>query len=270
MISLNVGGQMFTTTPNSLRKSQYFNLLLRSNINIDPKNNQLSNIFVDRDPRSFYWVLNYLRGYPPYLKSGPLSERDNQMQLLDDAKFYGIKSLEILLSDHVDPKPTYEDLLKVDGEYKKEYANMHKVSEEIYHSNEYCTLEQMNETTDVNVQIKCRENTIKEWKTQRYMQSCKKMILSFCMVLEYIFPASAFTSNLGSSISKKLNDNTELRGEMKSAVSYYLEERAGKPFSPILKLCLSFILAIFFQGINQPKPEESKAKPNLKQIFTSY
>lgn len=270
MITLNVGGQMFSTTINSLRKSQYFNLLLNSS---QQKNqvNQLNSIFIDRDPRSFYWILNYLRGYQPCFKYGPLSEKDNLLQLLEDAKFYGVKSLEVLVLDHLDPKPSYEDLLRADTEYRKEYENMYKVSEEVSQPKEYCSIEQMNEGTNVTAQIKCREDAIKEWKVQRYMQSCKKMILSFCMILEYMFPESVFTSNLGSTVSKKLNDNTELRMEMRSAIAHYLKERDGKPFSPILKLCLSLILTIFFQGINQPKDEGTKQpKPTLKQIFTSY
>ena len=91
------------------------------------------------------------------------------------------------------------------------------------------------------------------------------------MILEYMFPQSTFTANLGSTVSKKLNDNTELRNELQDAVTYYLEKRANKPFSPIIKLCLSLLLAVFFQGINQPKPHE-KAKPlqTIKEILTNY
>ena len=78
-------GQIFTTTIYSLHKAQYFNHLIKNK-------QELNNIFIDRDPKSFYWLLNYLRGYNVCLTSGPLSEKDNLLQLLDDAKFFGAQT----------------------------------------------------------------------------------------------------------------------------------------------------------------------------------
>lgn len=51
MISVNVGGTMFQTTDLTLSKSPYFKELLQDG----------KDIFVDRDPRYFAEILNYLR-----------------------------------------------------------------------------------------------------------------------------------------------------------------------------------------------------------------
>lgn len=292
MITFNVGGQFFSTNANTLRKSPYFIILAKNNHDAqNPKNNvtaiatiatasdkdknsfsNLNGIFIDRDPKTFDWILNYLRGYPLCFKYGPLSEKDKQIQLLEDAKFYGIKSLEMLICEQLSPRPSYDDLVRLDADFKKEYANMYKISDIVSQPENYIPLEHINETTtDLLAQIHCRETAIKNWKVQRYTQSCKKIILSICMILEYILPESIFTANLGSAVNKKLNENTELRAELDAAVAYYLENRGGKPFSPILQLLLSLILTIFFQGINHPKPDlANKPKLNLSEIFSGY
>lgn len=262
-ISINIGGQTFFTKGTTLKKSLYFNQILEHNA---------GKIFVDRDAGSFQWVLNHLRGYTLCFTHGPLAQKENQMQLLDDAKFYGIESLETLVLNQLEPQPTYSDLLKVDEEYHKEWTNIYKILDEVSHSSIYIPIAEIDKENAHNLalQIKCRKETIKEWKIQRYMQSCKKMVLSLCMILEYVFPTSAFTANLGANISKKLNDNSEIKEELRSAVTYYLEERANKPFSPILKLFLSLMVATFFQGIAHPQEESNKPKLNIKEIFYNY
>ena len=56
-IKLNIGGEIFETTINTLQNSIYFVTLLQEKNN--NKNNE--DIFIDRSPNLFVHVLNYLR-----------------------------------------------------------------------------------------------------------------------------------------------------------------------------------------------------------------
>lgn len=54
MITLNVGGQLFVTTRETLSLG-FFKAMINSNPSLDT-------YFIDRDPTYFRWILNFLRG----------------------------------------------------------------------------------------------------------------------------------------------------------------------------------------------------------------
>ena len=57
VVTLSVGGEIFKTAQSTLAKSAFFRNLL-SNDYIDAQSDE---VFVDRDPRYFRFVLQYLR-----------------------------------------------------------------------------------------------------------------------------------------------------------------------------------------------------------------
>lgn len=59
MIKINVGGKVYQTTENTLRFSPYFNALL--NETYDNTKDENGNIFIDRDPKLFKYILSFLR-----------------------------------------------------------------------------------------------------------------------------------------------------------------------------------------------------------------
>lgn len=55
VITLNVGGQLFVTTKETLSSFRFFDALVRYKTSADV-------LFIDRDPTFFRWILNFLRG----------------------------------------------------------------------------------------------------------------------------------------------------------------------------------------------------------------
>ena len=61
VVTINVGGRLFTTRLSTLTKVAYFENLFGKNFKRFDKDYQ-GHIFIDRDPEYFNYVLNYLRG----------------------------------------------------------------------------------------------------------------------------------------------------------------------------------------------------------------
>ena len=81
MIELNVGGIIFFTSKETLNK---YNSFFTSVVNYSDQNN----IFIDRDPTHFRYILNYMRG-SSYLPN----EISILQQLKEEADFYCLDSL---------------------------------------------------------------------------------------------------------------------------------------------------------------------------------
>lgn len=59
VITVNVGGKLFTTMKSNLKKSKFFNVIFENKLECTVDEN--NRIFVDRDPDLFSIILNYLR-----------------------------------------------------------------------------------------------------------------------------------------------------------------------------------------------------------------
>ncbi|ARF12276.1 BTB/POZ domain protein [Klosneuvirus KNV1] len=59
IITINVGGKLFTTTTETLYRSKYFQDISNNLIKCERDDN--GNIFIDRCPKVFHYVLNFLR-----------------------------------------------------------------------------------------------------------------------------------------------------------------------------------------------------------------
>jgi len=96
IITLNVGGRIFTTTQhtlsNALYKSQYFTQLLANAAHIPILKDNNGHIFIDRNPRLFEKLLDYMRDGDIDLEPPAITIEERSL-LLREAKYYGIDSL---------------------------------------------------------------------------------------------------------------------------------------------------------------------------------
>jgi hypothetical protein len=104
-VNLNVGGKIFSTTPQTLLiagEECYFANLLRYWLLLAGfyfgsnkyNNKHGEEYFIDRSPESFMYILNYLRGYTIQKENISI----DLLWLIDDCKFYGISDLERYLT----------------------------------------------------------------------------------------------------------------------------------------------------------------------------
>lgn len=102
VIELNIGGTKFQTTRETLTKvpGSFFETLLSEQWS--PFLDRDGCIFIDRDPRAFGCILNYLRDYPR-VTLNPYDLPDDQYKLLcEDANFYLLPTLTEVL-EYVPP-----------------------------------------------------------------------------------------------------------------------------------------------------------------------
>lgn len=79
VVTINVGGKIFKTKRSTLKQSPYF---------IGKMNKKNVNIFVDRDPKLFRYILNYLRTNDlRQMRRYMLEMKD----LANELKFYGLE-----------------------------------------------------------------------------------------------------------------------------------------------------------------------------------
>ena len=96
VIRLNVGGQLFCTTLDTLRAEEsMLSSMFSGRFEI---RSQLDGVFIDRDGTHFRHILNYLRG------NGLRLGRDPALYnaVLDEADFYGLRGLQQLLRDAIE------------------------------------------------------------------------------------------------------------------------------------------------------------------------
>jgi len=84
-IILNVGGRLFTTSLSTLRSinGTFFEKMFRKGANTTISAN--GTYFIDRDPSTFGYILDYLRSGDLLVESGDVNVR---MQVLDDAEYF--------------------------------------------------------------------------------------------------------------------------------------------------------------------------------------
>jgi len=100
-VMLNIGGQEFSTTVETLLKDKD-SRLAKMVMNRIADGSWQGNYFWDRDPTNFRHILNFLREGPEYLtNTGLLEGPDNILyQLKGEARYYNIKSLITVLVEH--------------------------------------------------------------------------------------------------------------------------------------------------------------------------
>jgi len=84
-IILNVGGKLFTTSLSTLRsvRGTFFEKMFRKGANTTASAD--GKYFIDRDPSTFGYVLDYLRSGDLLIKS---EDKNMRMQVLDDAEYF--------------------------------------------------------------------------------------------------------------------------------------------------------------------------------------
>ena len=94
LIKLNVGGELFTTTMNTLSCTTNENFLAYLVTNNLPKDvDGDGNIFIDRDPNLFKYILHYLRN----LKLSSTIEDNELEDLMEEANFFSIQEMVVLV-----------------------------------------------------------------------------------------------------------------------------------------------------------------------------
>jgi hypothetical protein len=95
IITLNVGGSIYTTTLATLTSSgegNYFSCLLSDRFPI--LRDESGHIFVDRDGKSFRYILNYLRtGALHVMAATPTHAALVYSEILEEARFFSLQSL---------------------------------------------------------------------------------------------------------------------------------------------------------------------------------
>ena len=105
IIEFSVGGQMFKTKrstlvsePNSLLADMFE--FTDNSANVEAKNEETGASFIDRDPKYFSVVLNYLRN-----RKVEMNKDIDHNYLMEEAKFYGIQGMvDILEKDQQEKK----------------------------------------------------------------------------------------------------------------------------------------------------------------------
>ncbi|EFP03466.1 hypothetical protein CRE_09623 [Caenorhabditis remanei] len=114
ILKLNIGGTVFQTTVATLTKFDgFFKAMLE--IDIPLKKDENGCVFVDRSPRHFDYVLNYMRDGNVVL---PVCRRERQ-QLLQEARYYLLDGLIELCTDRVRMVNEYDNIREIHGDNPK-------------------------------------------------------------------------------------------------------------------------------------------------------
>eukprot|EP00960_Hanusia_phi_P017591 517967-Hanusia_phi.AAC.1 len=92
IIHLNVGGQFFSTSRETLEAAgpSFFSVLIGGNFG--GQKDAKGNLFIDRDPKLFSYVLNYLRSQCTHLAIDKTNKSKLQSMLVE-AEFYAVQPL---------------------------------------------------------------------------------------------------------------------------------------------------------------------------------
>lgn len=121
MVKLNVGGQLFITTNETLNNKGGFNMLAAMVKHGSKKIDGY--IFIDRNPTVFHWILNYLRG-SKVLPNQYLYISDDEtikiinpefLLLCEEAEFYSLENLNLRLKHMINPSFRTNDHIKVNN-----------------------------------------------------------------------------------------------------------------------------------------------------------
>jgi hypothetical protein len=114
-IMLDVGGRMFRTYKSTLVKADYFKNMFGDNFKSDEV------VFVDRNPKMFYYILEYLRiGMEAWVEAHLNLPNKTKKLLLYEAGFYLMNDFKMMLSVLLDAEAKKEEPFKKEEPVKKQ------------------------------------------------------------------------------------------------------------------------------------------------------
>lgn len=113
-VKLNVGGQYFTTSLQTLKKDPNSMLAAMFSGKFDTKPSEDGSFFIDRDGTHFRFILNYLRDGELILPEGATFHK----QLEKEAEFYQIQGIIDVLTACKTPKPFQESEILTSEEHQ--------------------------------------------------------------------------------------------------------------------------------------------------------
>jgi len=115
VVKLNVGGQLFLTTKQTLTKDPNSMLAAMFSGRFNAPQCEDGSFFIDRDGTHFRFILNYLRDGEPILPEDETSLK----QLEAEAKFYQIQGLIIAIRPPPPLKPFEESAIVTNEEHRR-------------------------------------------------------------------------------------------------------------------------------------------------------
>lgn len=109
MIKLNIGGQIFITTAETINSE--YSMLTAMIKNENPASMVEGALFIDRDPNVFRWILNYLRGS----KILPKKYSTDMYLLLEEASYFAVDGLVTRIRHLLSPSFKKGDFVSVRG-----------------------------------------------------------------------------------------------------------------------------------------------------------
>lgn len=107
LVKLNVGGQLFITTEETLQnRPSMLNVLVRHD---NPAQLVDGAFFIDRDPQAFRWILNYLRGSSVL----PPKHSTELLRLQEEAQYFAVDGLVQHIRHLICPSFSKDDHVRV-------------------------------------------------------------------------------------------------------------------------------------------------------------
>ena len=97
IVKLNVGGQLFISSQETM--TNQYSMLSAMIQNANPAQLIDGALFIDRDPQTFRWVLNYLRGSTVL----PPKNSSELLQLYEEARYFAIDGLSSQINHLTSP-----------------------------------------------------------------------------------------------------------------------------------------------------------------------
>jgi len=278
IIKLNIGGKEFTTTRSTLNECSpnYFTEHLLENGSFAS-----THYFIDRDPTTFIYILNYLRGYSlSLLPESPLSNPYLQRQLLEEAEFYQLNDLKEGIEKHLQrhhPLPKKEESESESEEpedetpiknlalwhqlenVRKSFEKTKQVRPEGRQNypqgfNPYLRPDQ--NPTPTAIEIKNQINILKkqqeEWKIEDKIEETKEFLLTSIQYLQILSPQNRITQNLKEQVEIFYQQNQPLFRQLATQTN----QVAQAPFN-LLNQLLNFIWS---QGLEKTPEGENENK----------
>ena len=118
IVKLNVGGQIFVTTAETLNNKGTYNMLAAMLKHGSKKID--GSIFIDRNPTVFRWILNYLRGSKVLPNQYQYISDDESIKIInpeflllrEEAEFYALENLNLRLKHIICPSFRSNDHIK--------------------------------------------------------------------------------------------------------------------------------------------------------------
>jgi hypothetical protein len=278
IIKLNVGGQEFTTTRATLHECSpnYFTEHMLENGAHAP-----SNYFIDRDPTSFEYILNYLRGHSlSLLPESPLHSPHIQRKLLEEAEFYQLTDLQESIEAHLKrfhplPKPNPEaspsstspntipnlklwhQLENVRTAYEKAKETKPESRQTYpqgFKPNLNFNQDPPPTANQIKKQIELLKGQLQEWKIEDKIEETKQFLLTSIQYLQILSPQNPLANSLKDQVEQFYQTHKPLFHQLATQTT----QSAQAPFE-LLNQLLNFIWS---QNLSQtPEGQSATSSP---------